>query len=223
MSDGEAADILAANLDGEPTGLMQPLRFTAVHRNRMWENNIVAIGLSAGFIEPLEATSIYLIQAAITNLIKLFPQADVDPALASEYNRLMDVEYSRIRDFLILHYHLNSRDDSEMWRYCREMDVPDSLRARLELFEHCGFIEQYKDGLFMPANWVSVYLGQGAQASRHHPMADNLPVDAMVDQLDALRNRIAAAVCGMPTHEVSVEDYCEAPRPRIEAPARVAA
>ena len=220
----DALRTLTASLDAPPIADPKLLSFRAGRRLKSWTGNVVGVGLASGFLEPLESTSIYLIQAAITNLVKLFPQVDVDGvqvdrALPSEFNRLMDVEYSRIRDFLILHYRLNRREDGEMWRYCREMDVPDSLAARMELFAHGGFVEQYKDGLFMTPSWVSVYLGQGLEPARHHPMADNLPDDRLFAQLDDLRAQIAGHVRSLPTHEQSIEDYCEASPSASLAPA----
>src|SRR5205085_6422013 len=157
----EAAASLMANLDAPALAEPRMLRFKAGRRANSWERNCLALGLASGFLEPLESTSIYLVQIAIMNLIALLPDRKVDPALREEYNRRQDLEYERIRDFLILHYHATSRDDSELWRYCRAMEVPDSLKAKIEMFRHRGYIEHYKDGLFTPPSWLSVYLGQG--------------------------------------------------------------
>ena len=149
----------------EPT-LAEPrlLKFQAGRRVQSWQRNCVALGLSSGFLEPLESTSIYLIQIAIMHLLPLLPGKRHDQRLVDEFNRRMDVEYERIRDFLILHYHLNSRDDSELWRYCRTMEVPESLQRKIALFRHSGIVEQYKDGLFTPPSWLSVLPRPGPDA-----------------------------------------------------------
>jgi tryptophan halogenase len=205
---GKAAEALMANLDGRPEADPRLLRFKAGRRLNSWQRNCVAVGLASGFLEPLESTSIYLIQVAITNLVKLFPDAQVDPALAAEFNRLMDVEYERIRDFLILHYRANTRDDGELWRYCREMDIPESLERKMKLFRHRGHMEPYRNGLFAPASWLAVYLGQGVRPERYHPMADGLPLDRMLGQMEAQREEIRRQVEKMPMHADFVRDYC---------------
>ncbi|CAA9525118.1 MAG: Tryptophan halogenase [uncultured Sphingomonas sp.] len=208
-----AAEALMANLDGAAQAEPRLLRFSAGRRLRSWQGNCVAIGLASGFLEPLESTSIYLIQVAIQSLVKLFPDRTVDPALADEFNRLMDVEYERIRDFLILHYHANGRDDAELWRYCRAMAVPDSLRAKIELFTHRGHIPQYRTGLFSPPSWISVFIGQGLRAEHYDRLADNLPIEAVIGEMEEIRASIAARVAAMPAHAELVEDYCPSADP----------
>jgi tryptophan halogenase len=133
-------------------------------------------------------------------LVRLLPAKEIDPALPAEFNRLMDVEYSRIRDFLILHYHLNQRDDSVLWRQSRAMSVPDSLTHKIELFRRSGQVEQYRDGLFSPPSWVSVFLGQGLTPEAYHPMADALPIEQLIQQLEAMRTTIDDTVQHLPTH-----------------------
>jgi len=175
IDEDKARQQLLASLD-EPL-LAEPrlLKFEAGRRASSWERNCVALGLSSGFLEPLESTSIYLIQIAIMHLLPLFPNGRSDPRLIREFNRRMDLEYDRIRDFLILHYHLNSRVDGELWRYCRAMDVPESLTEKIELFRHSGYVEDYRDGLFNAPSWLSVFLGQGLTPQHHHPLADAVP------------------------------------------------
>lgn len=200
-----AAETLLANLDGAALAEPRLLRFKAGRRLDGWKRNCVAVGLSSGFLEPLESTSIYLIQRAVEYLVRLFPAADIDPALPGEFNRLMDMEYSRIRDFLILHYHLNKRDDFELWRQCRTMDVPASLEHKIELFRHSGHIEQYRDGLFSPPSWISVLMGQGLVSQSYHPLADAVPFDEMSRELAAIHSAIAQRVAGMPSHAAALE------------------
>jgi tryptophan halogenase len=220
ISEDEAAARVLGNLEAPASAEPRLLRFAAGRRDRTWEKNCLAVGLASGFLEPLESTSIYLIQAAILHLIPLFPEKRVDPVLPVEFNRRIDVEYERIRDFLILHYHANSRDDAELWRYCRNMAVPDSLTERMELFVHRGFIEEYRDGLFSPASWLSVYAGQGLRPARYDPLLDNVPIPRMVEELDALRREIRGGVARMLPHAQFVDGYCRseaAPRLALEA------
>ena len=206
----KASDLLLANLDGRPQAEPRLLRFQAGRRPHSWVRNCIGIGLSSGFLEPLESTSIYLIQVAITNLVKLFPRAPLDPALAEEFNRLMDYEYERIRDFLILHYRATRRTDSELWRYCQAMEIPDSLKRKIAMFRHRGHIEPYRNGLFAPASWAAVYLGQGERPERYHPMADATPLDQMFAELDRLKDDIRVRAERMPRHSAFVADYCQA-------------
>jgi len=210
ISEDEAAETLMRNLDAPALADPRMLRFRAGRRVKSWERNCLALGLASGFLEPLESTSIYLVQIALMHFLPLLPRGNPDPLLAAEFNRRMELEYDRIRDFLILHYHLTSRDDAELWRYCREMEVPDSLKHKMELFAHRGHIEQYRDGLFTPPSWLSVYTGQGLLPESYHPLADNLPLDSVIADLDSLRAEISRRVDEMPFHEAFVDRYCMA-------------
>ncbi|HEU4705078.1 MAG TPA: tryptophan halogenase family protein [Sphingomicrobium sp.] len=205
-----AARTLLSTLDGAPQAEPRLLRFQAGRRPHSWIGNCIAVGLSSGFLEPLESTSIYLIQVAVTNLVKLFPRAPLDPTLGHEFNRLMDYEYERIRDFLILHYRATRRDDSELWRYCQAMDIPDSLAGKIAMFRHRGYIEAYKNGLFAPASWAAVYLGQGEQPRHYHPMTEATPLDEMLAELDRLKAEIRERAEAMPSHSDFVAGYCNA-------------
>jgi tryptophan halogenase len=208
-----AADALLRELGTTPAGEPRLLKFRAGRRAVNWETNCVALGLASGFLEPLESTSIYLIQVAIMHLVPLFPARDIDPRLRNEFNRKIDIEYERIRDFLILHYHLGTRDDAEIWRYCRSMEVPESLKRKIALFRHSGIIEEYKDGLFTPPSWISVLLGQGLTPDHYHPAADGQPEDALISDLEMLRTDIRDRAEEMPGHERFVARYCEAQAP----------
>jgi tryptophan halogenase len=211
----QAREVLLASLDGKPLAEPRLLRFRAGRRLDSWKGNCVAVGLSSGFLEPLESTSIYLIQRAVEYLVRLFPDERIDPALPTEFNRLMDMEYSRIRDFLILHYHLNQRDDSELWRKSRSMDVPESLKHKIALFQRSGHIEQYRDGLFSPPSWISVFLGQGLESRSYSPLADAMPLDKAADELSSIRAAITKRVALMPSHAEVIEQlapvHSEAP------------
>ena len=219
IGDDEAAARLMGNLDGKAQAEPRQIRFEAGRRRKSWNRNVVTTGLSSGFLEPLESTSIYLVQIAVTLLQQLFPGRDMDPKLADEFNRLIDIEYERVRDFLILHYHANSRDDSELWRYTRAMTVPDSLTHKMELFRRRGHILKYKDGLFSPPSWLAVYLGQDIAPEGYDRMADNLGDAQVMEKLDEIRRRIRASVDIMPEHADFVRDYCYIPHRMTEGAA----
>ncbi|UYY60247.1 tryptophan halogenase family protein [Sphingomonas sp. S2-65] len=208
MDDDAARETLLANL---PTpAIMEPrsIRFQAGRREHSWTRNCVAVGLASGFLEPLESTSIYLIQMAVMHLIALFPTRPDDAVLAAEFNRRMDVEYDRIRDFLILHYHANRRDEP-FWRHCRDMAVPDSLAEKIALFRHRGSVPRYGEGLFSPPSWVSVLFGQGLEPRAVHPLAEAMPMSELDAWLVAIRSEVAAGVSGMSEHDAFVSDYGE--------------
>jgi tryptophan 7-halogenase len=171
----------------------------------------VAIGLSSGFLEPLESTSIHLIQLSITNLIELFPDRRMDPLDAVEYNRVMDREYERVRDFLILHYHATERADTAFWDYCRTMPLPDSLSYRMELFRERGTLATYREGCFLEPSWIAVYLGQRVVPRRYDPFADAVPDDRLAGHLRSLRRAVSEAARSMPDHREFIGHYCRAP------------
>ena len=201
ISDDAAADALIAGLEGEAMAEPRLLRFRAGRRKRSWVGNVVSIGLASGFLEPLESTSIYLAQGAIEQMIALFPVggriADED---RDEFNRVVDNEYDRIRDFLILHYHATTRDDSDYWNHVRTMSVPDSLREKMELFRVAGRISKYTQGLFLEPSWLAVYLGQGIVPHGWHQRADLVDGAQLAAALDKLRAQVAAACANTPDH-----------------------
>ena len=210
IDENEAADALMRSLATKALGEPRLLKFQAGRRVINWEKNCVALGLASGFLEPLESTSIYLIQVAIMDLVLLLPEKSVDPRLRDEFNRLIEIEYERIRDFLILHYKLNSRDDTELWRYCAAMEVPESLTRKIELFRHTAIIEKYKDGLFTPPSWLSVFTGQGLVPENYSPVADAMPEERLISQLDELRTEIRDRVNEMRPHDRFIDRYCGA-------------
>lgn len=208
ISDDEAVHSLLKDLDAPALAEPKMLKFKAGRYKHSWHKNCIAIGLASGFLEPLESTSIYLIQVAIINLMKLFPNKKPDQALSDEFNRLVDLEYDRVRDFLILHYHLNSRDDSELWRYCRNMAIPETLQQKINVFKHRGHIDIYRYGLFAPPSWISVFLGQGLQQENVDPYAHNLSLEQIKKKLQELSASISERVQIMPTHDEFLADYC---------------
>ncbi len=211
ISDDEAADVLLANLDGRPLADPRPVRFTPGRRHRSWERNVVAIGLSSGFLEPLESTSIHLIQTAILRLVALFPGAGINAADVAEYNRQTSFEFEDVRDFIIAHYKVTDREDTPFWAYVRNMEIPDSLAARLELFRSSArFFGQQKAELFREESWVQVLLGQGLKAE-HDPMVDLIPDEQALGFLRDIEEVIADVAQAMPDHAAFIAKHCRAP------------
>jgi tryptophan halogenase len=208
QGEDEARTELLGDLDGEP--LMEPrlIRYVTGRRERAWHKNVVALGLSSGFLEPLESTSIHLIQVGVTRLIKLFPFGGNFDALARRYNAQADTEIERVRDFIILHYKLTERDDTPFWRACRDMEIPDSLAERIELFRDSGYVYQAPDDLFRVASWLYVMVGQRLVPKHYHHMGALLGEERLKRALDSLQSSIAAAVGRMPTHKAFLEQYC---------------
>jgi tryptophan halogenase len=203
ISDQDAADALVAAVEGAPMAEPRVLKFRAGRRKASWVKNVVAIGLASGFLEPLESTSIYLSQGAITQLIELFPTGPggIEEADRREFNHMVDLEYDRIRDFLILHYHATTRDDAELWNHVRTMAVPDSLHEKIELWRHSGRVAKYTQGLFLEPSWIAVYLGQGLMPEAWDQRADAIDADRLARATARLRGQIAEAVRGMPEHD----------------------
>ena len=200
LSDADAADALLASIEGKPLADPRRLRFRAGRRQRSWVGNVVSVGLASGFLEPLESTSIYLAQMAITQLIEHFPSGGATEIDRAGFNREVDLEYDRIRDFLILHYHATTRDDSTFWDHVRTMTVPDSLREKIELFVETGHVSKYAHGLFLEPSWLAVYLGQGIVPRRWDVRADLPDAAALARAMEALRSGIRTAVERMPDH-----------------------
>lgn len=211
ISEDEATATLVANLDGELLAEPRTLRFRTGRRQRTWVKNCVAIGLAAGFLEPLESTSIHMIQTAITRLLALFPDRSFDPTLVDEYNRLSKREAERIRDFVILHYHQTTRDDAPLWRQVRTMEVPETLRRKLELFRSRGRYFREDDDLFVEANWLAVMLGQGVVPRTIDPVADALDVERTAARMAKFRDAVAHAAAEMPTQQAFIDRNCKAP------------
>ena len=197
--DADAAEALMANLEGEPGAEPRQLRFTTGRRSALWRSNCVAIGLAGGFLEPLDSTSIDLIQSGILNLVELFPHTAIEETDRREYNRLMDLEFERIRDFLVLHYVANQREE-EFWQAMRAMPLPDSLSARIEDFRERAILPDYADGLFQPVSWISVFLGQNVVPRRWDPRADAMNANELGKRLAAIRGEIADDAAAMPLH-----------------------
>ena len=201
ISDDEAGDVLLAGLDTKPLADPRPIRFTTGRREKFWSHNCAAIGLASGFLEPLESTSIHLIQSHVSRLLQLFPSSKDAAKEREEYNRRCANEFEQIRDFLILHYHQTEREDSEFWRYCKNMKVPDSVTHKMELFASSGRVGRDADDLFREASWVQVMLGQGVMPQGHDPMANGLTDEQLTEFLGNVRTVIERAVSTLPQHE----------------------
>ncbi|WP_395337274.1 tryptophan halogenase family protein [Novosphingobium sp. BL-8H] len=212
IEEDAAREALLTGLEAESLAEPRLLRFAPGRRRRTWAGNCVAIGLAGGFLEPLESTSIFLIQAAVTDLARLMPRTHdrPDPALAAEFNRLSDLQYARIRDFLILHHTANRRLGEPLWDHVRTMELPETLMHKLALFRRRATLPDYRHGLFSRDSWLSVLVGQGIEPEAFDPLAQTIPPDALTSRLDDLRGRIAAGVAGMPDHARFVRDYCGA-------------
>ncbi|RMF17877.1 MAG: tryptophan 7-halogenase [Alphaproteobacteria bacterium] len=201
IDDDEATRTLLDHLDGAPVGEPRVIRFRAGRRRAAWVGNCLALGLAGGFLEPLESTSIHLVQSGLQRFLEMWPARPASPALVAEYNHRTAKEWEAIRDFLILHYHRNARTDGELWRACREMTIPDRLAQRLALFAESARIYPEPDELFTEMAWLQVMIGQGLYPNDHHPIADLMPADELADFLARIREIIARAVSAMPSHD----------------------
>ncbi|SFK51613.1 tryptophan halogenase [Sphingomonas sp. NFR04] len=210
LPDDEAAAQLAANLDGDAIGDPRLLRFTTGRRERFWAHNVVAIGLAAGFLEPLESTSLQLVQTGLARLAELLPSAGrADPAIVAEYNRETIGEYARIRDFLIAHYCISRRPEP-FWRDMAAMAVPDSLAHKLALWDASARVPLYELESHGEASWVAVLLGQGRMPRGHDPAADRPALDALQHAFDARRAALTTALPRLPAHDHFVARTCRA-------------
>ena len=219
LSKDDAQARLLGNVEGRVLTDPNVLRFVTGARRRQWHRNCVAIGLSGGFMEPLESTSIHLIQRAILRLIRMMPLRGVSPADVAEFNDQQHQDMLQIRDFLILHYKATSRDDSPFWRYVREMPVPDSLQQKIDLFRETARVFRRNEELFAENSWVQVMMGQGIAPQSHHPIAEKLSDDELTRLLRLLRDQVERTVSGLPDHAAYVAQYCGATAPLSAAAA----
>ncbi|WP_240320888.1 tryptophan halogenase family protein [Sphingomonas crusticola] len=210
LSDDEAVATLRGSLEGEPLAEPNMLRFTTGHRTRFWSGNCVALGLAAGFLEPLESTSITLIQTGIEKLIELFPDKSFQPALADEFNRTTILEYERIRDFLLLHYWANGRHGEPMWDECRTLALPDGLARKLSLFQARGKLVRYTWETFHDPSWISMYAGFGITPDRYDPLADFFSNEEVRDALWRMRETVNGLATAAPLHDQFIAANCAA-------------
>ncbi|MGB5581350.1 MAG: tryptophan halogenase family protein [Woeseia sp.] len=209
MSDDEARKSLLDNLDGKPITEPRVIRFTTGRRLKQWNKNCVALGLASGFLEPLESTSIHLIQNNIIRLIKLFPSNGIEQSEVDQFNREVKTEIEFIRDFIIAHYHVTRRADTAYWKDCREMAVPDTLAHKLELFQQGGKIFRDNNELFTEPSWVAVLIGQGLLPASYHPFVDNMSDGELKEHMARVRSSLTQLVKQQPTHQEFIQRYCK--------------
>jgi tryptophan 7-halogenase len=210
ISDTQAQDELLSSIEGKALAEPLKLQFSTGRRKRFWNKNCVAIGLSAGFLEPLESTSIHFIQRGIALLLSYFPDRNFNTADIDRYNKTVTAEYERVRDFLVLHYGSTERDDSEIWRYCRSVVKPDSLKERIELFRSHGRLLREDNELFPLQSWLYVFVGQNILPQNDDPLVNVLDQRQVIDNLSNIRNVIRQCAQAMPTHEEFIKQHCAA-------------
>ncbi len=208
ISDDEAVATLRSNLEGEVLAEPNLLRFTTGIRKRAWSKNVVSLGLASGFIEPLESTSISLVETGIEKLRRLFPDRTFDPALRDEYNRCTRLEFERIRDFLILHYKANSREDSAFWRECKQITMPEPLEYKVRLFRARGYFVRYEWETFQDPSWLSMYAGFNWLPDSYDRLADYFDLSELRHHLSEMRRAIANATAAAPTHAEFIRRHC---------------
>jgi tryptophan 7-halogenase len=214
IDEEHARRTLLENVQGDLLTEPRLIRFRPGQRRDTWRGNCVAIGLASGFLEPIESTSIHLIQRGVIRLLQLFPAAGINASDVAEYNQQTRAEIEHIRDFIILHYHVNERIDSDFWRTCREMSIPASLRHRIELFRDSARVFRIPNELFAENSWIQVMLGQGITPRQHHPSADLMGDDELSAFLETIRRNVEQTVSRLPTHQAYLSTYCPATPPK---------
>ena len=209
-SDDEARRCLLGNVEGKLRTEPRVLRFVAGQRHSHWHKNCVAMGLASGFIEPLESTSIHLIQRSVVRLLQMFPYAGIRQPDIDEFNSQMRFEVENVRDFIILHYHVTNRADTDFWRQCRAMDIPDSLRHRIELFRQAGRVFKLPIELFGENSWIQVMLGQGITPEQYHPIVNMMSDDELKQFLGGLHGAVRQMIEQLPEHQRFIDYYCKA-------------
>ena len=209
LSDDEASNIILNSLGSKALKEPMLVKYRTGRRLKQWNKNVISIGLSSGFLEPLESTSIHLIQSAIVRLVHYFPHNGINESSVNDYNRKSKVEYEQIRDFIILHYHVNQRDDSQFWKDLRNMEAPESLARKIKLFSESGLLFREQDDLFLESSWLQVMLGQGITPKDYHPIADNIPDAKLLEMLKQIKNIKQAPIKDLPSHDDYLKNICK--------------
>lgn len=210
MSDDEAVSVLLKNIDGEPLRDPNYIRFTTGARKKVWNKNVLAIGLASGFLEPLESTSIHLVQRGLSKLLSWFPDKKFDQKNIDEYNRIHNREVERIRDFIILHYKATQRDDSDFWNYCRTMAIPGELQNKLDTFASSGRLIELPGDTFQESSWLSVMLGQGLKPTSYDPIAEFYDLPRLKMVMEKMQGMILETAKSMPLHTEFIARHCAA-------------
>ena len=206
MSDEQAKETLMSHLDGKALAEPKVIKFKTGRRIKQWNKNVVSIGLSSGFLEPLESTSIHLIQSAVVRLAKMFPHQGVNDAMVREFNRQSQLEFERIRDFIILHYKVTQRDDSKFWRDCQRMEIPDTLQHKIDVFKASGLVFRENDELFTKIAWQQVMIGQNCIPDDYHPTAKQVSTKELDEMLETIKKIMDKTSVQVPSHA----DYIKA-------------
>ena len=209
-SDDEAKALLLANIGGELLTEPRLIKFRTGMRRKHWNKNCIALGLASGFIEPLESTSIHLIQRSIVRLLQMFPLSGISQADIDEFNQQTEHEVLNIRDFIILHYHVTARRDTAFWRYCQTMPVPESLAHRIRLFKQTGRVFKVPNELFGENSWTQVMLGQGIMPQQHHPIVELMSEQELSHFLSQIKQQNQRLVAQLPSHQAFLQNYCPA-------------
>ena len=210
LSDDAAREELVSSIDGKPLTMPRVLKFQTGRRRAVWNKNCVALGLSSGFIEPLESTSIHLMMVGVTRLLHMFPFGGIHQSMLDQYNEASRIEMEKTRDFVVLHYHATQRSDTPFWRHCRDMPIPDSLAQRIDMFKQTAYAYQGDGELFRVDSWTQVMLGQRILPRTYHPAARLLTADELTKFLAEYRASILQVVARMPGHQDFVNQYCKA-------------
>ena len=210
MSEDEATSILLENIDGEVLAEPRRIPFRTGRRKVFWEKNCIAIGLSSGFLEPLESTSLHFVQTSIARFLNLFPDRRLSSANIDEYNKQSIFDYECARDFIVLHYHATRRNDTDFWNYCRTMDIPDTLQEKLDLYKSSGRIVRFNEELFSENSWFEVLRGQGIDPEAYTPLADMVPEEELIERFEAVQSVIKNSVDHMPSHQEFINANCKA-------------
>lgn len=210
ISDDDAKKLLLENLEGTTRTEPRLIKFRTGRALKQWNKNCIAIGLASGFLEPLESTSLHLIQTGIVRLIRMFPGDSINQSEVDEYNRQSQFEYERIRDFIILHYHITQRTDSPFWNYCRTMSIPDTLARKIQGYKNTTSVFKEQDELFHEGSWQQVMLGQGITPQSYHPVVDKLSDDELVRLLNSIEKEHEQYLARFPSHQQFLDHYCKA-------------